>query len=540
MAQSIIEQCEVFVNSPSVKYVNGYMEADYEYRTNNVQFENNKYMIFPKVEKLNIKTNLNVSKTGLMLIGWGGNNGTTLTGALLANNYGFQWRSKTGIKSANWYGSITQASTMRLGNDQNGKDIYVPLNKVLPMVSPNDIVIDGWDISNMNLADAMERACVFDYEIQFQLRPLMVKMKPRRGIYDPKFIAANQSDRVNNALSGTKWEQCQQIINDIKEFKETNCLDKVVIVWTANTERFANIIEGVNDTYDNLKKAIENNHSEISPSTLFAFAAISTKSIYINGSPQNTFVPGLINMAEQMGSFIAGDDFKSGQTKIKSVLMDFLVTAGIKPISIVSYNHLGNNDGKNLSEPLQFRSKEISKTNVVDDMVNSNKVLYKDGEKPDHCVVIKYIPSVGDSKRAMDEYTSEIMMHGHNTLVIHNTCEDSLLAAPIILDLVLIAELCTRIEFKKSYETSDKYQSFHPILSILSYLCKAPLVPNNTPVVNALAKQRACIENIFRACLGLAPENFMALEHKILTLMNEDKEKTHFMDTNGTSNGYHL
>ena len=111
-------------------------------------------------------------------------------------------------------------------------------------------------------------------------------------------------------------------------------------------------------------------------------------------------------------------------------------------------------------------------------------------------------------------------MNGHNTLAIHNTCEDSLLAAPIILDLVLIAELCARITFKRHGESNDCYQPFHPVLSILGYLCKAPLVANGTPVVNALTKQRACIENIFRACLGLAPEHCMALEHKILTLMN--------------------
>ena len=115
-------------------------------------------------------------------------------------------------------------------------------------------------------------------------------------------------------------------------------------------------------------------------------------------------------MAEKSGVFIAGDDFKSGQTKLKSVLVDFLVNAGIKPLAITSYNHLGNNDGFNLSAPEQFRSKEISKSNVVDDVVSSNSILYSENEYPDHTVVIKYVPSVGDSKRAMDEYVSEIFM----------------------------------------------------------------------------------------------------------------------------------
>merc|ERR1711975_100295 len=171
----------------------------------------------------------------------------------------------------------------------------------------------------------------------------------------------------------------------------------------------------------------------------------------------------------------------------------------------------GNNDGKNLSAPACFRSKEISKSNVVDDMVDSNRILYDKGEHPDHVVVIKHVPYVGDSKRAMDEYTSKIFLNGNNTIVMHNTCEDSLLAAPLILDLVLLAELITRIELRKD---GEEFHGFHPIAVLLSYMTKAPLVPRGTPCVNALSKQRAMLENIFRACVGLAPENNMLLEYK--------------------------
>lgn len=119
----------------------------------------------------------------------------------------------------------------------------------------------------------------------------------------------------------------------------------------------------------------------------------------------------------------------------------------------------------------------------------------------------------------MDEYTSEIMMGGTNTIVVHNTCEDSLLATPLILDLVILAELCTRIKFKTPED--QEYSTFHPVLSILSYLCKAPLVPNDTPVINCLFKQRACIENVLRACIGLQPDSNMLLEHKVLALMKD-------------------
>lgn len=125
----------------------------------------------------------------------------------------------------------------------------------------------------------------------------------------------------------------------------------------------------MNDTSENLLASLEKNETEISPSTLYAIAAIQEGVPFINGAPQNTFVPGLIDLAIQKKVLIGGDDFKSGQTKMKSVLVDFLVGAGLKPTSIVSYNHLGNNDGMNLSWQEAFRSKEISKSNVVDDMV---------------------------------------------------------------------------------------------------------------------------------------------------------------------------
>ena len=145
-------------------------------------------------------------------------------------------------------------------------------------------------------------------------------------------------------------------------------------------------------------------------------------------------------------------------------------------------------------------------------MVDSNAILYPDKKKPDHCVVIKYVPHVGDSKRAMDEYMSEIMMGGTNTIAIHNTCEDSLLASPLIIDLVVLAELCERIQFKTEDDT--KFHKFNAVLSLLSYLCKAPLVPRGTPVINSLFRQRTCIENVLRACIGLAPLNHMLLEYK--------------------------
>ena len=405
----------------------------------------------------------------------------------------------------NYYGSVTQASTVKIGL-MEGQEIFAPLNSVVPMVHPNDIVLGGWDINKSNLLEAAKRAKVLDFDLVKKVAAKLEAIVPLPGVYDSAFIASNQKDRVDHVIPGTKAEQLEQIRKDLREFKAKNALDKVIVLWTANTERYAAVKDGLNRTSAEVLASIENNTPEVSPSSIYAVACILEGVPFINGSPQNTFVPGVMDLALERNVPIAGDDFKSGQTKLKSSLVEFLVGAGIKPVSIVSYNHLGNNDGRNLDEPAQFRSKEISKSDVVKDIVKSNPILYKKDEHPDHVVVIKYVPLVGDSKRAMDEYTSDIFMHGRNTLVIHNTCEDSLLAAPIILDLAIIMELTTRVTINK--------QSMHPVTALLSFLTKAPLVPRNTPCVNSLSRQRAMLENFCKALVGLPAENNMLLEYK--------------------------
>ena len=127
----------------------------------------------------------------IMLVGWGGNNGSTLTAGIIANREGITWKTKEGIKKPNYYGSLTQLSTCRVGSF-NGEEVFVPFNKLLPMVDPNDVVVGGWDISSMNLADAMDRAEVLDWDLQRQLIPYMEKMTPLPSIFDQGFVAANQ------------------------------------------------------------------------------------------------------------------------------------------------------------------------------------------------------------------------------------------------------------------------------------------------------------------------------------------------------------
>jgi myo-inositol-1-phosphate synthase len=498
------------VRAPNVKYSDEYIESDYKYQdTKLIKTNSGAWVIEPVEHQYKFRVKRKVPKLGLMLVGWGGNNGTTLTASLIANREKISWDTKEGKMEPNYWGSLTQASTCYVGKFSS-EDVFVPFKSLLPMVDPNDLIIDGWDISSMDIAAATRRACVLDLDLQNKLKGYLMHLKPRPSIYDESFIAANQISRVDNIITGSKVQQMEKIRGDLQDFKTKTGVDKVVVIWTANTERYTDLRKGTHDSEFNLRAALARNEPEISPSTIMALACIDEGIPFINGSPQNTFVPGLVEAAIRLRVLIGGDDFKTGQTKIKSVLVDYLVSAGIKPTSVVSYNHLGNNDGRNLSSPDTFRSKEISKSSVLDDMVRSNPILYKNDERPDHVIVIKYVPSVADSKRAMDEYVSDIFMHGKNTLAIHNTCEDSLLAAPIIIDLCLLAELITRIEIQQN---SSEFRNFHTCSALLSYFTKAPLVPSGMSIVNALGKQRSMLENVFRAVIGLSPVNNMNLSH---------------------------
>lgn len=544
------------VESDTCRYTEEFITSDYCYETTLVEGSSVK----PCKSWMQFRTERHVGRTGVMIVGLGGNNGTTCVAGAIANQLGLTWDTKDGTHTSNYWGSLLLASTTHLGCDRGGTPVYTPMRNLLPLLQPEDIVWGGWDINSAHLGEAMTRARVLDMDLQRRLYPYMKDIVPLPSIYVPDFIAANQGERANHVLTGTTQEWLDQIRSDIRTFKGTNRLDKVMVLWCANTERYATVESGVNDTATNLLQSIAtNNVSEVSPSTIFAVSSILEGCTFINGSPQNTFVPGVIDLACQRKVFIAGDDFKSGQTRMKTVMVDYLVSAGIKPVSIVSYNHLGNNDGKNLSAPSQFHSKEVSKSNVVDDMVASNRILYSENETPDHVVVIKYVPYVGDSKRAMDEYTSEIFMGGTNTIVMHNTCEDSLLATPLIYDLVILGELCERVRVKKmtmgeggvmsvgggdggggivaidekkddsdvtkEEEEEEEWEPLHPVLSLLSYMLKAPLVPPGAPVVNALFTQRCAIVNFMRACLGLPPDNHMTLEHKFESTLLEMSNK---------------
>lgn len=339
------------VHSDKVTYTDEHITSKYEYTTTSVKLNDGRYEVTPNTSTYEFRTERKVPKLGVMLVGWGGNNGSTLTATILANKHNITWNTKDGLHTPNYIGSLLRASTVRLGvNAETGADVNVPFSDLVPMVHPNDIVLGGWDISSFTLDRAMSRAQVLEYDLQRQLAPYMSELKPLPSIYYPSWINANQTARADNLLpngdqSNDKQAHLDAIRGHIRDFKTDNGLDKVIVLWTANTERYADIVPGVNDTAENILKSIESSEEEIAPSTLFAVASILEGVPYINGAPQNTFVPGVIELAEQHRAFIAGDDFRTGQTRLKACLAEMLINAGLKPLAVVSYNHLGNNDG---------------------------------------------------------------------------------------------------------------------------------------------------------------------------------------------------
>ena len=193
------------VESPNVVYTDKEIQSKYVYRTTSVSKNGEKYVATPKETVYDFKTDRKVGKVGMMLVGWGGNNGTTVTAGIIANRRGLVWDTREGPRAANYYGSVVMGSTMKLGTEaKTGKEINIPFHDVLPMVHPNDLAIGGWDISGMNLAQAMDRAAVLEPTLKGLVKKEMAEMKPLPSPYYPDFIAANQGERADNVLEGSK------------------------------------------------------------------------------------------------------------------------------------------------------------------------------------------------------------------------------------------------------------------------------------------------------------------------------------------------
>ena len=294
------------------------------------------------------------------------------------------------------------------------------------------------------------------------------------------------------------------------------------MIWTASTEKMTTVTNGVHDNAKNLINAIKQNSNHVSPSMIYAVAAIQEGCIFLNGSPQNTIVPAIIELSHIHNTFVGGSDFKSGQTKIKSMLADYYINTGMKVEYVASYNHLGNNDGLNLSNQEQFRSKEISKSGVMVDAQTSNPIIYNQpGDDIEQCVVIKYLKKAGDTKIAMDEWLSSIFLSGEQRLVTYTTCEDSLLAVPLMYDMVVLSELLSRIQysshqttqFTPDFNSRETFEHMPTILTLLSFCFKAPISLDQSNVCNILHKQISSLHQFILAVAGMDSKTTIIMEN---------------------------
>jgi myo-inositol-1-phosphate synthase len=216
-ASAPVTKADLFtVNSSNVTYTDNEILSKYTYRTTDITKGENGLVATPRSTLYDFKVQRKVPKTGMMLVGWGGNNGCTVTAGILANRRGLSWDTREGKRSANYYGSLMMASTVKLGTDtKTGNEINIPFHQLMPMVHPNDITIGGWDISGLNLAESMDRAQVLEPTLKDLVRKEMVQMTPLPSIYYPDFIAANQTDRADNLLAGDK--ACEAHVEKIRE-----------------------------------------------------------------------------------------------------------------------------------------------------------------------------------------------------------------------------------------------------------------------------------------------------------------------------------
>jgi myo-inositol-1-phosphate synthase len=329
--------------------------------------------------------------------------------------------------------------TVRLGKRTDGRS---PLIKdLLPLASLDDIVFGGWDIFEDDCYAAACTAGVLDAGLLQQVRPGLEAIKPWPAVFDRRYV--KRLDGPNVKRGATKMDLAQQLRADIRRFKEQNGLDRMVMIWCGSTEIFMTPTDA-HQSIEAFEQALGDNDVAIPSSMVYAYAALKEGIPYANGAPNlNVDVPALMALAQDQGSPVAGKDFKTGQTLIKTVIAPGLKARLLGVQGWYSTNILGNRDGEVLDDPESFKTKEESKKSVLDYILQPDLYpeLYKD---LCHVVRINYYPPRGDNKEGWDNIDLVGWLGYPMQLKINFLCRDSILAAPIVLDLVLFLDLASR------------------------------------------------------------------------------------------------
>jgi|TARA_R110000782_G_scaffold80846_4_gene159814 myo-inositol-1-phosphate synthase len=336
-------------------------------------------------------------------------------------------------------GSTTQMGTIRIGKRT---DNNTPLIKdFIPLADIKNIAFGGWDLFNDNVYQSAVNAGVLDRYTLEQLKPELEAIKPMKAVFDKKYVI--KLDGPNVKTGATKMDLAEQLRQDIRDFKAKNNCDRLVMVWCGSTEIYIQE-SAVHQTIESLENGLRNNDENIPSSMIYAYAALMEKVPYANGAPNlSADIPALVALAKQNNVPICGKDFKTGQTLIKTIVAPGLKTRNLGIAGWFSTNILGNRDGAVLDDPASFKTKEVSKLSVLEDILEPEKHpdLYKDLY---HKVRIDYYPPRGDNKEGWDNIDIFGWMGYPMQIKIDFLCRDSILAAPLVLDLAIFLDLAQR------------------------------------------------------------------------------------------------
>jgi myo-inositol-1-phosphate synthase len=336
-------------------------------------------------------------------------------------------------------GSLTQIGTVRLGKRTDGRS---PLIKdFVPLSALDDLVFGAWDIFDDNCYEAAKTAGVLDAPLLEQLKPELEAIRPWPAVFDQQYVKRLMGPNVKTGAN--KRELADQVIADIRRFKDENDLERLVMVWCGSTEIFREP-QSVHESLAAFERGLESSDPAIPSSMIYAYAALKEGIPYANAAPNlSADVPALTELAEQTGSPLAGKDLKTGQTLIKTIVAPGLKARLLGVTGWFSTNILGNRDGEVLDEPESFKTKEESKKSVLDFILQPDlyPTLYNDLH---HVVRINYYPPRGDNKEGWDNIDLVGWLDYPMQLKINFLCRDSILAAPIVLDLVLFLDLAKR------------------------------------------------------------------------------------------------
>ena len=424
----------------------------------------------------NLKAKPAEGKLGVMVVGLGAVTTTFMTGVLMA---------RKGL--AKPVGSMTQYDKMRVGEGADKK--YLHYKDIVPLADLNDIEFAAWDVYPANAYESAINAEVLKEKDINPVREELEAIKPLTAAFDHNYAKRLEGDNVKK---GTRWELVEQLREDIRNFKAEKNLDRVVVLWAASTEVYVPVDEKIHYTLEALEAAMKADDREhIAPSMCYAYAALTEGAPFIMGAPNTTVdIPAMWELAEKTKMPIAGKDFKTGQTLVKSGFAPIIGTRCLGLSGWFSTNILGNRDGLVLDEPANFRTKEVSKLSTLESILVPE-------EQPDlytnyyHKVRINYYPPRNDNTEGWDNIDIFGWMGYPMQIKINFLCRDSILAAPLCLDLVLLSDLAAR---------AGRYG----IQRFLSFFLKSPMhdyTKDEVPV-NHLFQQYVMLKNAIREMGG--------------------------------------